>query len=156
VPRKLTKTSDSIVCIWTEIWARGFPDMNQDIHSAETFRIWTVWPCRGHPYTVLQCYYSSRHLIACSKATEGLHPPQRAAISRQYGVASFSKLRVLSCLHSPGFRCSCCNIVPFFCDLETCNLVMANVGSFQVNWLSASEIHELSHHIPPTPGLYFT
>jgi hypothetical protein len=50
-------------------------------------------------------------------------PPYRAARSQHYRVASFATLRVLSCLHSPRFRCSCCNVVRFFCDLEACSLV---------------------------------
>jgi hypothetical protein len=36
-------------------------------------------------------------------------------------------LRVLSCLHLPGLRCLCCNVVRFCCDLEACNLVMATI-----------------------------
>jgi hypothetical protein len=35
--------------------------------------------------------YSSRHQIACFKATEEFHP-YRAAVSQQYGVASFATL----------------------------------------------------------------
>jgi hypothetical protein len=68
--------------------------------------------------------YSSRHQIACFKATEGLQtppPPYSAALSHQYSVASFATLLVLSCLNSSGFRYSCCNVVRFCCDLETCN-----------------------------------
>jgi hypothetical protein len=71
--------------------------------------------------------YSRRHQIPCFKATEGLHPPYRAAVSHKYSVSSFATLRVLSCLHSPGFRCSCCDVVRFFCDLEACNLVTATI-----------------------------
>jgi hypothetical protein len=52
-------------------------------------------------------------------------PPFRAYLSQQYSVASFAALRVLTCLHSPGLYCSCCNIVRFCCDLEACNLVTA-------------------------------
>jgi hypothetical protein len=52
---------------------------------------------------------STRHQIACFKATEGLRPPYRAALSQQYSVASFGTVRVLSCLHSPGLRSSFCN-----------------------------------------------
>jgi hypothetical protein len=59
----------------------------------------------------------------------------RAALSPQYSVASFATLRVLSCLHSPGLRCSCCNVVQFFCDLEVCNLVTATVtDSNVISW----------------------
>jgi hypothetical protein len=59
--------------------------------------------------------YSSRQQIACSKATEGRHPPPpyHAALSHQYSGASFATLLVLSCLHSPGLGCSCCNVVRF-------------------------------------------
>jgi hypothetical protein len=65
----------------------------------------------------------NRHKIARFKATEGLHhPPNRAAHRQEYSDAT---LRVLSCLHSPELRCSCCNVVRFFCDLELCNLVTA-------------------------------
>jgi hypothetical protein len=69
---------------------------------------------------------SSRHQIAYFKATEGLHPPYRAALSEEYSVASFATVLVLSCLHSPGLRCSFCDVVRFCCDLEACNLVTAN------------------------------
>jgi hypothetical protein len=55
------------------------------------------------------CTCNSRHQIACFNATEGYH--HRAALSQQYSVASCATLRVLSCLHSPVLRCSCCNIV---------------------------------------------
>jgi hypothetical protein len=57
-------------------------------------------------------------------------PPSRAALSQQYSVASFATLQVLSCLHSPGLRCSCCNVVRFCCDLEACNLMTATVDQF--------------------------
>jgi hypothetical protein len=50
-------------------------------------------------------------------------PPYRAALSHQNSIASFATLQVLSCLHSLGLRCSCCNVVRFCCDLEACNLV---------------------------------
>jgi hypothetical protein len=43
------------------------------------------------------------------------------APSHRYSVASFATLRVMSCLHSPGLLCSCCNVVRFCCDLEACN-----------------------------------
>jgi hypothetical protein len=51
-------------------------------------------------------------------ATEQLHSPQRPAASQEYRVAGFAALRVLSCLHSPEFHCSCCDVVQFCCDLE--------------------------------------
>jgi hypothetical protein len=65
---------------------------------------------------------SSRHQIAYLKAREGFHLPYCTALSQQYSVTT---LRFLSCLHSPGLRCSCCNVVRFLCDLEACNLVTA-------------------------------
>jgi hypothetical protein len=49
----------------------------------------------------------------------------RAALSCQYNVVSFATLRVLSCLHSPGLCCSCCNASRFCCNLEPCNLMTA-------------------------------
>jgi hypothetical protein len=69
--------------------------------------------------------YSSRHQISCFKATEGLRPPYRTTLSQQYSVVSFATMLVLGCLHSPGLRCSCCNVVRFCCDLEAYNLVTA-------------------------------
>jgi hypothetical protein len=72
-------------------------------------------------YSVI--YYTGRHHIACFNATEGLHPPYRAALSQQYSVASFATMQVLNCLRSPGLHCSCCNVVRFFHDLEACNSV---------------------------------
>jgi hypothetical protein len=72
-------------------------------------------------------HYRSRHQIACIKATEELHTPYRAALSHEYSVASFATLQILSCLHSPGLRCSCCNIVQFCCTLEACNFVTATI-----------------------------
>jgi hypothetical protein len=75
----------------------------------------------AHTHTILLVYadlhYTSRHQIACFKATEGLHPPYRSALNHQYSVASFATLLVLRCLHSSGLRCSCCNIVRFYYDL---------------------------------------
>jgi hypothetical protein len=71
-----------------------------------------------------QVYYTSRHQIACFRATEGLHSlPYRAAVSHQYSVAGFATLRVLSCIHSPGLHYSFYNDVRHCCDLEVCNLV---------------------------------
>jgi hypothetical protein len=61
-------------------------------------------------------------------------PPWRAALSQQYNVASFDTLRVLSCLHSPGLRCSCCNVAWLYCDLEACNLVTATIVRFTWLW----------------------
>jgi hypothetical protein len=51
----------------------------------------------------------------------------RAALRHQYSVTSFATLRVLSCLHSPGFRCSCCKVVRYCCVLEACNLVTSTI-----------------------------
>jgi hypothetical protein len=48
-------------------------------------------------------------------------------VSQQYSVATFATLRVLSYLHSPGLRCSCCNVARFRRDLQACNLVTATV-----------------------------
>jgi hypothetical protein len=61
---------------------------------------------------VVEANYSIRRPIACFKATEGLHPPYREALSQQYSVASFATLRVLSCLR---------------CDLKACNAMTANI-----------------------------
>jgi hypothetical protein len=52
--------------------------------------------------------------------------------AHQYSVAIFATLRVLRCLHSPGLRCSCCNVVRFCCDLESCNLVRATIRSAEL------------------------
>jgi hypothetical protein len=70
-----------------------------------------------------------------------ISPPHRAAISQQYSVASFVMLRVLSCLHSPGLRCSC--------DLEVWNFVTATIAglhtdkeTFLIKWsVSVPNIH---------------
>jgi hypothetical protein len=70
---------------------------------------------------------------------EVLHPAYRAALSHQYSIAT---LRVLSCLHSPGLRCSCCNVVRFCCDLEAYNLVMAiTVTQIQIGLLKLNVVH---------------
>jgi hypothetical protein len=42
----------------------------------------------------------------------------RAALSHQYSTASFATLWVLSCLHSPELRLSCCKVARFCCDIE--------------------------------------
>jgi hypothetical protein len=39
-----------------------------------------------------ETYYSSRHQIACFKATKVLHPAYRTALSHHYSVASFAAL----------------------------------------------------------------
>jgi hypothetical protein len=80
----------------------------------------------AHMHVPFFCYeISSRHQIACFKATVRSPPPShRAAVSQQYSVA---RLLVLSCLYSLCLRCSCCNVVWFCCDLEACSLVMAVV-----------------------------
>jgi hypothetical protein len=67
--------------------------------------------------------HSSRHHIACFKATEGFHFSYHAALSLQYSVASHAATRVTSCLHSSGLRFLCYNDVRFACGLEACNLL---------------------------------
>jgi hypothetical protein len=65
---------------------------------------------------VLEFVFSSRHEIACFKVAEGFHPPPppyRAAVSQEHCVASFDTLQLLSCLHSPGLRSLCCDVVRF-------------------------------------------
>jgi hypothetical protein len=76
--------------------------------------------------TTAPCSYSSRHQLACFKATEGLPSPFPRG-SKSTVQRCFSTLWVLSCLHSPGLSCPCCNVVRFCCDLETCNLVMVTI-----------------------------
>jgi hypothetical protein len=72
---------------------------------------------------------SSCNQLAYFKATEGPQPPPPycACLSQQYSGASFATVRVLSCLHSPGLRWSCCNGVLLCCGLKACNLVTATV-----------------------------
>jgi hypothetical protein len=41
---------------------------------------------------------------------------------------SFATLRFQNCLHSPGFRCSRCNVVRCCYDLEACSLVTATIA----------------------------
>jgi hypothetical protein len=93
---------------------------------------------------------SSRHQISSFKATEGLHPPYRAALSHQCSVVSFATLLVLSCLYSPVLRCSCCNGVRFCCGLEAHNSVMATIAvdvckSVCKNTLKQSDIARTSY-----------
>jgi hypothetical protein len=80
--------------------------------------------------------YSTRHQIACFKATERLHPPlpYSATQSHHYSVASFATLQVLSCLHSPRLRCSCCDDVRFCCDLEAPSLAAATIEWQLILW----------------------
>jgi hypothetical protein len=86
--------------------------------------------------------YKSRHQMTCFKATEKLHPPYRAALSEQNSVASsFATLPVASCLHSSELRCSCCNVVRFFCDLEAHNSVTATKERSQRLLRVSSHIH---------------
>jgi hypothetical protein len=87
----------------------------------------------------LDCY-SSRQQIACFKATEGLHSPYRAALCHQYSVASFATLRVLGCLHSPGLRCSCCNVARFFCDPEACDVRVKFVCSHKSSFVFRKDL----------------
>jgi hypothetical protein len=63
--------------------------------------------------------------------TRALTP--RLALSQQHGVPSLLEVRVLSCLHSPGLRISCYNVVRFFCALEACNLT---AGTFAFEFLN--------------------
>jgi hypothetical protein len=56
---------------------------------------------------------------------EGLHTPYHAAVSQEHSVASFATLRALSCLHWPGLRCPCYNVVRFRRALEACSTVTA-------------------------------
>jgi hypothetical protein len=85
-------------------------------------------PHTEHIYSKRACaFHCSRHNIACFKATERLHPPTAwpQVTSNTSLLVRFATLLVLSCLHSPGLRCSCCNVVRFCCDLATCRLVTA-------------------------------
>jgi hypothetical protein len=77
-----------------------------------------------------------------SRPRKDFTPPFRAARSQQYSFANFATVRVLSCFHSPGLRCSCCKGGRFCCDLETCNLVTATI-----NWLT------ISCQAIPSPGV---
>jgi hypothetical protein len=44
--------------------------------------------------------------------------PYRAVLNHQCSVASFATLRVLSCLHSPGLRCSFATLYDFYLTLK--------------------------------------
>jgi hypothetical protein len=79
-------------------------------------------------YTHCTHIYGSRHQIAYFKATDGLQPTYREALSHQYSVASIATLRVPNYLYSPGLCCSFCNVGRFCCDLEACNLVTATIA----------------------------
>lgn len=61
-----------------------------------------------------------------------LLPAYCAALSQHYSISSFARLRVLRCLYSPVFRCSCCSAVRFWRDLETWNLATASAASVAV------------------------
>jgi hypothetical protein len=98
---------------------------NSEVSIGVKPRIW---------FSALQRYWcncSSRHQIACFKATEGIHnhaqhnTPHHAGPSRQYKVANSATPRLLSCLHSPGLGCSCYNVVRYFSDREAWNLLTA-------------------------------
>jgi hypothetical protein len=54
-------------------------------------------------------------------------PPYRAALSQQYSGAIFATVWVLSYLHSSGLRCTCCNSVRLFGNLEGCNFVTVTI-----------------------------
>lgn len=62
-------------------------------------------------------------MYASRPRTDFPPPPRLAALSKNYGVASFAMLRVLSCFNSPWLRCLCSNAVQFCCDLEAHNLI---------------------------------
>jgi hypothetical protein len=65
-------------------------------------------------------------------------PRYRVAPSHQYSVSSFGNLRVLSCLYSPGFCCSCCRVVRYCRDLEACSLVTATTVCFHAPKIQSS------------------
>jgi hypothetical protein len=65
--------------------------------------------------------------LHASRPRKNFTPLTARLLSQQYSVASFAALRVLSCLHSPGLRCSCCNVVRCCCDLQSFNLVTATI-----------------------------
>jgi hypothetical protein len=77
-----TKSLDWIACLLVDIRTRDLTNTKQECCS-------------------------SRHQIACFKATEGLHPPHRAALSHQYSVASFATLLALNCLTCLGSAVRC-------------------------------------------------
>jgi hypothetical protein len=66
--------------------------------------------------------------LHASRSRKDFTPPYRAALSQQYSVDSFATLRVLSCVHWPGLRCSCCNVERLCCDLEAYTLMTASTG----------------------------
>jgi hypothetical protein len=70
--------------------------------------------------------------LHASRPQKDFTPPYCATLSEQYSMASFTTLQFLSCLHSPGLHCSCCNVVRFCCDLEACNLVTATIACMYV------------------------
>jgi hypothetical protein len=135
------------LCPILSSWIYSTPSLSK-IHCNVTLRSTFTTPKRylvfrfldqhvymlSHRPSLLQCLNtkriksieSSRHQIACFKATEGLPPP--ADLRQPYCGASFATLLDPSCLHSPGRRCSCSNGVRFCCDLEACNLVTATIG----------------------------
>jgi hypothetical protein len=92
-------------------------------------------------YKTTRCHnLLSRHQTACFKATEGLHlpPPFCAAQTHQHSVATL--LRFERCLHWPGLRCSCCNVVRFCCDPEACNLVTTTTGDHNRRFYSTEHL----------------
>jgi hypothetical protein len=74
--------------------------------------------------------------LHASRPRKDFNPPPRyrAALNQQYSVASFATLLILSCLHSPGLRCSYFNVVRFCCDLETCELVTTTIAVLRNLW----------------------
>jgi hypothetical protein len=77
-------------------------------------------------WTVTNIIVAVTKLHASRPRKDSTHP-FRSALSHQYSVATFTTLRVLSCIHSPGSRYSSCNVIRFCCDLQVCNLVTANI-----------------------------
>jgi hypothetical protein len=73
--------------------------------------------------------YSNSHQIACLRPRKDFTPsPYRVARSQQCSAARFASLRILSCLHLPGFRWFCFNVVRFCGDLEAFSLVTDTTG----------------------------
>jgi hypothetical protein len=51
-------------------------------------------------------------------------------------VARFATLRFLSCLHSLGLLCSCCNVVIFNFDLKACRFALCGIRKCITNLLA--------------------
>jgi hypothetical protein len=78
----------------------------------------SVFPCRTAYTTVV---VTKLHVSGPRKDFTPLK------LCHRYSVASFTALLVMSCHYSPELRCSCCNVVRFYCNLEACNLVTATI-----------------------------